>query len=67
MLQLRLADGIEFESFARQMGLDPRELYGDVLSRLSDLGLVHLDQRGFRLTENGINVADAIAGELVEA
>src|SRR5688572_5877483 len=30
MLQLRLADGIQFESFARRTGSDPRELYGDV-------------------------------------
>jgi oxygen-independent coproporphyrinogen-3 oxidase len=67
MLQLRLADGIKFEAFARRTGSDPREIYGVLLDRLSNLGLIHVDQQGFGLTSRGINVADAIAGEFVEA
>jgi oxygen-independent coproporphyrinogen III oxidase len=67
MLQLRLAPGIAFEEFGRQTGFDPREMWGDVLGRLRDVELIQLDEAGFRLTGKGINVADAIAGEFVEA
>ena len=66
MLQLRLAPGIAFESFQKQTGFDPRELWGDVLKRLHNVELIHLNETGFRLTGKGINVADAIAGEFVE-
>jgi oxygen-independent coproporphyrinogen-3 oxidase len=65
MLQLRLAEGIAFDAFARQTGLDAREVYRELLTRLRDLRLIELDAAGFRLNDRGVNVADAIAAEFV--
>lgn len=66
MLQLRLDTGIVFDDFAQQTGFDARVLYGDLLGRLEKVGLIHRDTKGFRLSERGINVADAIAAEFLE-
>ncbi len=65
MLQLRLAEGVRFERFARRTGLDARSTYGGLLDRLSGLGLIEVDGAGFRLTETGVDVTDAIAGEFL--
>jgi oxygen-independent coproporphyrinogen-3 oxidase len=66
MLQLRLSGGISFDAFAHQTGLDARALYRDILPRLHDLQLIELNDSGFRLSETGLNVADAIAAEFIE-
>lgn len=65
MLQLRLTRGIRFDLFANITGLDAREVYGELLDRLESLGLIAQDQDGFRLTERGVDVADAVAGEFL--
>jgi coproporphyrinogen III oxidase-like Fe-S oxidoreductase len=62
---LRLARGIDFAAFAARTGCDARELYADSLDRLSRVGLLDIDSRGFRLTERGLNVADAVAAEFL--
>ena len=64
-LQLRLSRGVDFADFARRMGCDPRLLFADPLERLSKLGLLIVDDEGFRLTEKGLNVTDAIAAEFL--
>ena len=38
-------------------------IYADQLARLAKLGLFEVDERGFRLTDAGLNVADAVAAE----
>lgn len=65
MLRLRLAEGIDFADFAARMGSDAREMFADPLARLSDLGLLTIDEHSVRLTEKGWDVADAIAGEFM--
>jgi oxygen-independent coproporphyrinogen-3 oxidase len=65
MLQLRLARGIRFDLFANITGMDARKVYGELLDRLESLGLIAQDQDGFRLTERGVDVADAVAGEFL--
>jgi oxygen-independent coproporphyrinogen-3 oxidase len=67
MLLLRLRDGIDYADYARRTGSDARAVYGTVLDRLSQLSLLECDERGFRLTESGIDVADAIAREFLLA
>jgi oxygen-independent coproporphyrinogen-3 oxidase len=64
-LQLRLARGVAFEEFAGRSGYDARADYGEVLERLAGLGLVQADAVGFRLSEKGLAVADAIAAEFL--
>jgi oxygen-independent coproporphyrinogen-3 oxidase len=65
MLQLRLTRGVEFADFAARSGYDARQLYADQLDRFGRAGLLQIDERGFRLTEAGLNVADAIAAEFL--
>jgi len=65
MLQLRLATGINFSNFLEKTGLDARRLWPDLLPHLHKIGLIDLDDHGFRLTDHGINVADAIAAEFL--
>ncbi len=65
MLQLRLAGGVQFNDFTGHTGYDARSLYDDLLARLEQSNLIVLDGTGFRLTEKGIDVADAVAAELL--
>lgn len=67
MLELRLADGVRFDEFHRATGVDARVAYSDVLRRLARNRLIHLSDDRFVLTDGGINVADAIAGEFLSA
>jgi oxygen-independent coproporphyrinogen III oxidase len=66
MLQLRLETGVRFDDFLGKTGFDARELYRDPLARLSTLQLIAVDASGFRLTERGLDVADAVAAEFLE-
>ena len=66
MLQLRLATGINFSQFTSQTHFDPRHLWPTLLTHLHQLCLIELDNHGFRLTPQGINVADAIAAEFLD-
>lgn len=65
MLMLRLTPGIDFADYAGRTGYDAREIYRDQLKQLSSAGLITVDDRGFRLTEAGLNVADAVASEFL--
>ena len=65
MLQLRLAGGVGFEQFRAKLGLDARELYGQILNRLEEAGLIVVNEEGFALSESGINMADGVAGEFL--
>lgn len=65
MLQLRLKDGIHFDQFEAKTGIHPRRHYGPLLDRMAGAGLLTVDETGFRLTEKGVNVADAIAAEFL--
>jgi coproporphyrinogen III oxidase-like Fe-S oxidoreductase len=65
MLQLRLDRGVRYDDVRAVSGIDARAVYADVLLRLAQLGLIEGDQCGFRLTDSGINVADAVAAELM--
>lgn len=65
MLGLRLDRGIDFAEFAGRAGRDAREVYSEQLAHLSKLGLITIDAHGFRLSEAGLAVADAIAGQFL--
>ncbi len=64
-LQLRLAEGVRFVDFAHRTGCDARRLFAEPISTLSLNGLLIVDVDGFRLSESGLNVADAIAAEFL--
>lgn len=65
MLRLRCTTGVDFDDFADRCGLDARQLYGRSLRELADLRLVEIDERGFRLTDAGLPVADSVIARLV--
>lgn len=65
MLRLRLSEGIEFDAFAERWGFDACNVYGDEIGRLGKLGLIEVRPERFVLSESGLAVADAIAGEFL--
>jgi oxygen-independent coproporphyrinogen-3 oxidase len=66
MLLLRLGRGLNFDAFAARTGFDARSLYADVIERLSRHHLIDLDLAGFRLTQRGFELADAVAAEFLD-
>jgi coproporphyrinogen III oxidase-like Fe-S oxidoreductase len=65
MLQLRLSAGLNFDAFSAQTGCDARTMFADQIDRLSNLKMIDVDDRGFRLSNKGLNVADAVASEFL--
>lgn len=65
MLMLRLDRGIEFDAFAARTGRDARSAFPEQIDRFAPVGLLTVDGVAIRLTETGINVADAIAAEFL--
>ena len=65
MLMLRLAGGINYLDFADRTGCDARIVYSGQIERFSRVGLLVADATAIRLTETGLNVADAIAAEFL--
>ncbi|MFI5380137.1 MAG: coproporphyrinogen III oxidase, partial [Tepidisphaerales bacterium] len=65
MLQLRLARGIDFADFLARTGVDARRRFAAAIEQLARAGLIDRDERGIRMTERGLEVADGIAGEFI--
>lgn len=64
-LMLRLGEGLIYDDYAARAGCDAREVFADQIDQLCGLGLVESDERGLRLSERGIQVADAVASEFL--
>ena len=64
---MRLDDGLDFANFTEQTGLDACELYSSPITRLKQLGLIEADNTRMKLSDIGLNVADAVAAELMSA
>jgi len=65
MLSLRLSRGLVYEDFSRAFGIDAKKIFADPIARYSQLGFLHADIRGARLTDSGIAVADSLAVEFM--
>ena len=65
MLLLRLTRGLNFADFVARTGFDARAAWSDQIDRFSKTGLLVCDDHGVRLSERGLAVADALAGEFV--
>lgn len=65
MLMLRLSGGINFADYAGRSGCDVRVDFREPVLRLEQLGLISVDADAIRLTESGINVADAVSAEFL--
>jgi len=66
MLMLRLAGGLNFDTFTRRTGRSAIELFADTIDRIARIGLIRLDGDAIRLTEAGIDVADSVAAEFLD-
>ena len=66
MLMLRLTRGIEFAEFSGRTGRAAQQLFDDPIERLSKLGLIRIDPDAIRLTEAGLDVADAVSAEFLQ-
>ncbi len=66
MLMLRLDGGIQFDAFSARTGYDVQTLFRSQIDRLAPTGLITVDSRTVKLTERGVNVADAVAAEFLE-
>lgn len=67
MLMLRLSRGLNFSDFADRTGRDARKLFAEPIERLVPNGLLSIDQTALRLTDRGLEVADAVAAEFLNA
>jgi oxygen-independent coproporphyrinogen-3 oxidase len=67
MLMLRLSRGLNFAAFADRIGRDALSVFADPVDRLLKLGLIRVDGEAIRLSESGLNVADAVAAEFLDA
>lgn len=65
MLTLRLAGGIRFADFSDRTGFDARELFADPIERFEKPGLLWVDRDSIRLTERGVELADALASHFL--
>jgi oxygen-independent coproporphyrinogen-3 oxidase len=66
MLMLRLERGLNFAAFSDRIGLDAPQLFREPIDRLGRLGLIQADGQTVRLTDAGLNVADAVAAEFLD-
>lgn len=64
MMQLRLNEGLSIAAFRERIGVDPRDLFGDSLTRLTDLGLVTVSETHIALTRSGRLVANTVIADL---
>jgi oxygen-independent coproporphyrinogen-3 oxidase len=65
MLMLRLEEGLSCDVYTARTGLDALKVYAATADNLVKLGLIEVSDRKISLTERGIDVADAVAGEFV--
>lgn len=67
MLRLRLDVGIDYAEFSACWGCDARIVFADPIARFGRQGLLIADDRGIRLSDSGVRLADAIAAEFLTA
>ena len=66
MLMLRLTSGLSFDVFTARTGQDAAQLFADPISRMSDAGLLCVTPHAVRLSQTGLNVADAVSCEFLD-
>ena len=64
-LGLRLMEGVEEEAFFREFGCTCREVYGEVLDRLEDQGLLKEENGRIFLTSHGIDISNYCMAEFL--
>lgn len=65
MMGLRMTSGVREDDFASRTGFSLRELYGNVIDRDCELGLMSMKRGKLRLTRKGLYVADSVMVEFI--
>jgi len=63
-LGLRLMRGLDLQTYRSRFGTDLNAEYGDELARLSDAGLIEIDQGLMRLTKRGALLSNEVFAAL---
>ena len=58
-------EGVEEEAFFREFGCTCREVYGEVLDRLEDQGLLKEENGRIFLTSHGIDISNYCMAEFL--
>ncbi len=65
-LGLRMTEGVHADAFRECFGLEMTDIYGDVLARLLDRGLIYMPEPGrYALTERGTDVSNMVLSEFL--
>lgn len=65
-LGLRMTEGVHADAFRECFGLEMTDIYGDVLARLLDGGLIYMPEPGrYALTERGTDVSNMVLSEFL--
>lgn len=64
-LGLRLMQGVSTDEFAGKFGVSMEKVYGSVLARMDDLGLMKREKQYVMLTEKGIDLSNYVLSEFL--
>ncbi|MGN0354846.1 MAG: radical SAM family heme chaperone HemW [Muricoprocola sp.] len=64
-LGLRMMQGVSVSRFYEQYEIPMKEIYGEVIERMKDLGLLIEERDHIRLTEEGISLSNYVMSEFV--
>ena len=64
-LGLRLTKGISISEFERQFGKNIRDVYGKVIDKYADLGLLEICGDYLRLSEKGLDVSNTVMADFL--
>jgi len=62
---LRMMKGVSGSEFLERFGLNMWNVYGDVLKKLEQQGLIEVEAPMVRLTERGIDVSNVVLSEFL--
>ena len=66
MLRLRLAEGLNFEEYEKKYKETISETVIEKMKKYQEAGLLHIDDKGIRLTPEGFLLSNAIIGEFID-
>ena len=64
-LGLRMTEGVKKEEFQRRFGHDMEEVYGSVLMKYTNLGLLAQEDGRVFLTDRGIHVSNRVMADFL--
>jgi len=65
LLGLRMMDGVSRPTFRERFGIDPADRFAPAVRKLTDRGLLDVDDHCIRLTRRGLLLADTVQAEFI--